>query len=261
MDDGDLEDEEIEEVEELEEEEEMESNIQSENLINNSYRILLDENWELRDLYEFPHALLQCYSFVYCLDTDAPSIDKEKIDDAIASYQWQTGYSYNYVNIYGIFERQIPKQDQPTIKAIHKASPGWLDLYANPSVMQSISYAIGQMVLCAPALEKLYSKATNLMKKMKKDRIRSNLEAVKATAAELKEINKINAELAKSMGFKNLSALHKSTGDIDASMKLLLAHYRRMMILRDLQLKGKIKFPTTDESENPSTDPNDAAKN
>jgi hypothetical protein len=39
-------------------------------LDNNIYRVLLDSDWQLADLYTFPHAFSQTYAFVYCLDSE-----------------------------------------------------------------------------------------------------------------------------------------------------------------------------------------------
>jgi hypothetical protein len=40
------------------------------------YRVLLDEEWTLDDLYAFPRAFGQTYAFVYCLDSDLTPRDR-----------------------------------------------------------------------------------------------------------------------------------------------------------------------------------------
>lgn len=97
-----------------------------------AYRVLLDGRWKLDDLYEFPHAFSQCYAFIYCLDSQLNPRDKERIDNALVGYPWRGGYSY--VNIYTVFQNQIPIQDRPEIKSISYASPGWLDIFLNADV-------------------------------------------------------------------------------------------------------------------------------
>jgi len=66
------------------------------------YRVWLNKDWELEDLYEFPHAFSQCYAFVYCLDSELEPRDRDRINYAIREYPWRGGYSY--VNIYSVFK-------------------------------------------------------------------------------------------------------------------------------------------------------------
>jgi hypothetical protein len=48
--------------------------------------VLLDGEWRLRDLYEFPHALGQCYAFIYCFDSDLRPRERERIDEAVVKF-------------------------------------------------------------------------------------------------------------------------------------------------------------------------------
>jgi hypothetical protein len=57
------------------------------------YRISLDGNWSLNDLYEFPHSYAQNYAFIYCLDTNLDPRDRERINLALENYPWKGGYS------------------------------------------------------------------------------------------------------------------------------------------------------------------------
>jgi hypothetical protein len=56
---------------------------------------------------------------------------------------------------------------------------------------------------------------------------------------QLKSMNAICTELAKNLGFKSLKELHEHTGDPEVSLKLLMAHYRRMSVLLEYAQKGK----------------------
>jgi hypothetical protein len=49
--------------------------------------------------------------------------------------------------------------------------------------------------------------------------------------------------MAKFLGFKNLKELHSQTGNPEVTLKLLLAHYRRMSTLVDYANDGKITLP------------------
>jgi hypothetical protein len=50
-------------------------------------------------------------------------------------------------------------------------------------------------------------------------------------------------DIAKHIGFKNVAELHKHTGDPEISLKLLLAHYRRLEIMAKFVQKGKAALP------------------
>ena len=52
-------------------------------------------------------------------------------------------------------------------------------------------------------------------------------------------------QLAKNLGFKSLKELHESAVDPEVSMKLLMAHYRRMSVLVEYEQKGKARLQGT----------------
>jgi len=54
----------------------------------------MDRRWSLEDLYEFPYAYSQIYSFIYCFDSELNARDAERIDYALEGYPWRGGYSY-----------------------------------------------------------------------------------------------------------------------------------------------------------------------
>ena len=202
-----------------------------------SYRVFLNEDWELRDLYEFPHALSQCYSFVYCLDSDLKPRDRERIKIAINEYPWRGGFSY--VNIYAVLANQIHGPDRPRIKSIQKASPGWLDLLINVNVAYQLAGALTVLSGAVVSAIAAYKKANQLLIAVNTARRKANADSVKATAEELRGINAMCVELAKHLGFKSLRELHEHTGDPEVSLKLLMAHYRRMSMLLNYSKKGK----------------------
>lgn len=202
-----------------------------------SYRVLLNEDWELEDLYEFPHALSQCYAFIYCLDSPLEPRDRDRINFALREYPWKGGYSY--VNIYSVFRNQIPKNDRPKIKSIQKASPGVLDLFLNVNVAYQVAAAVTALSGAAVGAVAAYRKAYNLVLSVNAARRKAGVERVTVTAGELKAFNAMCVELAKNLGFKSLKELHEHTGDPEISLKLLMAHYRRMSVLVEYEKQGK----------------------
>lgn len=202
-----------------------------------NYRVLLNEDWELEDLYEFPHALSQCYAFIYCLDSELLPRDRERINHAMQEYPWRGGYSY--VNIYEVLKHQVPAADRPKVGSIRKESPGWLDLILNVDVAYQVAAAISVLAGAALSAAAAYKKAYKLLLDIKAARRKEAVERMRATAAEINALNAMCTELAKHLGFKNLKELHKQTGDPEITLKLLLAHYRRMSVILDYQKTGK----------------------
>jgi hypothetical protein len=122
----------------------------------NAYRIRLpEEEWQLDDLYELPHAFEQCYAFVYCLDMELMERDRESIDQTFSAYPWRGGFSY--VNIYLVLKSQLPYAARPRLKSMHKASPGWIDLYLNVDAAIQVAKAVGILATTAVAAAKAYA--------------------------------------------------------------------------------------------------------
>jgi hypothetical protein len=219
-----------------EEEEEVESQEEPE-----AYRVLLDGVWKLEDLYEFPHALSQCYAFIYCLDSPLHARDRNRINDALAGYPWRGGYSY--VNIYTVLQNQVPVLERPTIKAISYASPGWLDIFLNVDVAIQVAKSVGILAGSAIAAAKAYASVMKSLSQVAVDRKRAQLQEMQLSQAQHKTFVSMCEDMAKFLGFKNVKELHQRTGNSEISLKLLAAHYRRTSKLMEFVKEGKIELP------------------
>lgn len=202
-----------------------------------SYRVLLNEDWDLEDLYEYPHALDQCYSFVYCLDSSLEPRDRERINNALREYPWRGGYSY--VNMYTVLRNQVPPRDRPKIKSMQKASPGWLDLLLNVHVAQTVAASVTTLAGAGVAAVAAYKKCYSMILAINAERRKRGVEHLQKSAAQIKALNSLCTELAKQLGFKSLEQLHQHTGDPEVSLKMLMAHYRRMSVVLEYNNKGK----------------------
>lgn len=208
-----------------------------------AYRVVLPDSgdWSLQDLYHFPHAYEQCYAFVYCLDTEQPARRAESIDEAFRRYPWKGGYSY--VNFYSVLHARIPPKSRPRVRSIHKASPGWIDLALNIDVAIQLAKSVAIIAGSGTAAVAAYSKAWKLLANLRAEREKALVREAQAKRDQVKAVRATCEELAKSMGFKSLSDLHKRTGDPEVSLKLLTAHYRRMRTLLEYQSKSKAILP------------------
>lgn len=208
-----------------------------------SYRLLLNGNWQLEDLYELPHAFDQCYAFIYCLDSELSIRDKDRVDRAFLAYPWRGGYSY--VNIYSVLKNQIPWNHRPRVKAIQKASPGWLDLFLNADVAIQVAKSIAALAGAGVAATKAYAVIKKTLSQIKVEREKAKLQELQLTQAQHKTLMGMCETMAKFLGFKNLKELHAKTESPEVSLKLLSAHYRRSSVLLEYVQTGKIELPET----------------
>lgn len=215
-------------------------------MINNqdSYRILLDGRWDLENLYTFPHAFSQCYSFIYCMDSDLDPRDRERINDAFAGYPWKGGYSY--VNIYTVLYHQVPQKIRPVVKSISYASPGWLEIFLNPDVALQVAKSVGILTGAGVAATKAYAQSMKYISQVSLERKRAKLDEMKLTREQHETFMAMCEDIAKFLGFKSVKELHERTGSPEVSLKLLAAHYRRTNQLVDFVKKGKARLPEYD---------------
>lgn len=206
-----------------------------------TYRVLLDGDWDLGDLYEFPHAFNQCYAFTYCLDSELDIYDQQRIDGAFAVYPWRGGYSY--VNIYFVLQNQVPWRYRPTIKSIQKASPGWLDLFLNADVAIQIAKSVTALSGAGVVAVKSYASIKKTLSQISVERERAKLQTFQISAQQQKTLMGMCEDLAKHLGFKSVKELHQRTGDPEVSLKLLSAHYRRTKVLLEYVEEGKAALP------------------
>lgn len=212
------------------------------------YRIELPEStdWTLEDLYVFPRTFEQCYTFIYCLDSDLPARDKEAIDNAFSNYPWAGGYSY--VNFYQILRTRIPPKSRPKLRSIHKASPGWIELALNLDVAVEVAKSVALISGSSAAAAAAYKKAWTLLLSLRTEREKAKTEQLRQKKSQVKEVRETCNELAKCMGFTSLADLHKRTKDPEISLKMLSAHYRRMRTLHEYEAKGKVHLPWSDDA-------------
>lgn len=205
------------------------------------YRIEMDGRWNLKDLYEFPHAYLQVYAFAYAFDTDLPTQDEDRINYALESYPWGGGYSI--VNIYSVLQSQVGPRFKPEIKEIRYASPGWIDLLLHLHPAIKIAGAVATIATSAAATVKAYAAIQDCLYKISARSKRARIESIQLTRQEISELQALNQELAQAMGFNGITELEGRTKSVHVTAKLLSAQYRRLKKLAEFVRKGKAKLP------------------
>lgn len=205
------------------------------------YRILLGNEWDLVDLYEFPHAYTQNYAFIYCLDADHTPANAQRINRALRDYPWGGGYSY--VNIYTVMNNQIALEDRPQIKSIQKSSPGWLDLILHVDVAIDIAKSVAALSAAAASAAVAYKSIYKSVSDISVERKKRELQKLKIAESQARSLNQMSKELAKFLGFKKVQELEGRTNDPEVTVKLLMAHYRRIEKLAEYVDSGKAELP------------------
>lgn len=205
------------------------------------YRILMDGRWELTDLAELPHAFEQCYSFIYCFDTEVGPLTPEWVAYVLHGYPWRGGFSY--INFYSVLRNQVIWRDRPRVNAIKYASPGWMELVLNPDVAIQVAKAVAAIAASSAAAAKSYAIASKALRGIKVEREKAKLANLKLTADQDAAIMQLCEQHAKFLGFKSVRSLNEQTGNSEVTLRLLLAHHRRLRILAKFDEDGKAALP------------------
>lgn len=206
-----------------------------------TYKIRMDGDWTLEDLYRFPRAFEQVYYMAYSLRIGEDSSLRDRLDQAYRAYPWQGGFSA--VNFYDQLKYALPKQERPRIVSIQYASPGWLELSV---AAVTIAVAVRQFVnAVAAAIREGDSTYTHIVKGLtdrKLLRLDAKRKHLEFRRAELEYIEYCADTTARLLGMPDAAELHARTGHPYRSLKILLSLYRRVRALADFQDKGKAAF-------------------
>ena len=206
----------------------------------------MDGRWELEDLYLMPHAFEQCYSFIYCFDTDVTPLRPERITAALHGLPWRGGFSY--LNIYSVLKGEVLWKDRPRVNEIRYASPGWVEINLALDVALQVAKAIGALAAAGAVAAKSYSAASKYLSDLKLYREKNRIAHLKLTKEQDQAIIALCDTHAKFLGFKSAAALIQKTGNSEVTLRLLLAHHRRLRDLVHLAEDGKATFPTDREA-------------
>ena len=111
-----------------------------------------------------------------------------------------------------------------------------------------MALAVASLSSASAAAVAAYAKAYKILLGLKTERERARTQQLQLTQAQIKAMRGVCEELAKAMGFKSLADLNRKTGNIEISMKLLTAQYRRMKTLVEFEQKNKALLPFNDDA-------------
>jgi len=213
-----------------------------------SYKIYMNKQWSLEDLYVLPRTYEQVYFALYSLLDEFvdDEFEQARISHAYEAFPWQGGYSA--VNFYNNLKYIVNKHDRPTIKSIQYASPGWIELTC---VAVTITGNIGTIVKAISAMIKecnaTYTDIVKGMMTRKLLRLKSKSQIDRLRASDLEYIKRSSKRMQKLMNIEGSDKIDARTGHPYKSLKILLSLYRRLRILVEYERSGKANFTGDDE--------------
>jgi hypothetical protein len=205
------------------------------------YRILIDREWLLTDLYRFPHVYFQVYSLIGALQgLKDESVDWERVTGAFYRYPWRGGYSA--VNFYQNLYAAIPKTARPRIAAIRYESPGYIDLALWTLIAVSIKRMVKAIVDSAGAINDLYTSIYKGLHDRRLMRLDLKEKELQLTRQELQFVRESMDDLANAMQFKEFVELKELGPNELSRLKILLSLYRRLRVLAQYSSEGKVEL-------------------
>jgi hypothetical protein len=202
-----------------------------------SYKIPIDGDWMLEDLYTFPKAYEQVYYLYYSLLSHEDSNAKELIQYAYSKYPWSGGYSA--VNFYNKLKYTIPKKNRPTIISIQYASPGWIELSLLIPVALVVERVIKKTGGAIREGNRIYQEIYENFEKRKLLRIEREQKQLELSKQTQDFAFESLQKMATLLSLDNPNDITNKTGDPLKAVKILFFLYRRVRKLAEFQNDGK----------------------
>jgi hypothetical protein len=209
-------------------------------MADNIYKIQMNGEWTLEDLYWLPHVYSQVYAFLYALNMPLTDYDEERLYITFTAHPWLGGYSA--VNFYGYLQNLVPSSDRPRIVSIQYGSPGLMELALAVSIALSIGVLIRTFSRGIIDLHSLYNSIYKGLQDRKLMRIEVKRKELALENEQIQFVNEAVQKLSQMMGFENVEQINKLTGNPLATLKILLSFYRRIRTLAGYEEEKKAKF-------------------
>lgn len=197
----------------------------------------IDGRWEVSDLKKFSDLVQDCYAFGYALLGATGAVSKREIERVFHKYPWRGGFSS--VNFFRSLYKGIPGQDRAQIKSIEYASPGFVEFVVNETVADSIRDLIIDLnddeSLATATYKDVYRRLQD------KGWLGQSEDDLFLHADDKEELLELLGIACTAFGLKNYEShiIGLACEDMLASVKIVLAYYRRLKNLADYVATGK----------------------
>lgn len=207
-----------------------------------NYKILMDGEWSLEDLYILPRTYIDVYSFMYSFLRPIETFDDpdDRLVITYSAHPWKGGFSS--LNFYNNLKYIVAPKERPSVIAIQYASPGWLELGVVIVVATQIKKIVSCFVSSASELNSLYKEIYDGMHERKMMKLEAKRESLKLSKEQLEFAVESADNLSRLMGFENIDQVNKLTKNPLATLKILLSFYRKIRVLAEFDKSGKTKL-------------------
>ena len=219
---------------------------------NSLQKITIDSEWDLVDLYRFPHSYTQVYAFLYSL-SQAGRINSEAVSRIYRAHPWRGGYSS--LNFYMSLYSAMEDEHIPTVHSIRYASLGYIEITALTILVTQIRRIVTIVAQTIEIADRTYDRIYKRAQKRKLLAMDVRRREREFEREEIKFMVESAEELARIMSFDDLEKLQVRTRDPLGTMKILLSFYRRVRELVGFQLDQKVRF----DCEAPQLDKKDSS--
>ena len=206
-----------------------------------SYRIELDGDWTLNDLYRFSNIYSQLYAFQYSFAREAvPDDYGEWTRDPYIANPWVGGY--DAVNFYNQLASRVPHPHRPTLLSMHYASPGWIDLGVFLSVAWGIRTVVHAVLDDVERFNQVYSEVRKGMRERDLMKINVKRQELELARDKIQFIESCNEQLSELLKFRNRQEIKGLTSNPLTTLKILLSYCRRIKNLSKYETSRKTKI-------------------
>ena len=207
-----------------------------------TYEISLNNNWSLEELKSLPHTFLQTYALLYCLDHASSSIS-QAVKNAFAAYPWRGGFSR--VHFYKHLKTIIPKPNQATVKSMHFASPGWIELSLDKEVGLEIGNLVNEYIQNAEAISDAVKYINHQLSQRQLRGNNSKSIAATLSSADLSFCATSFDEICRLWKFKSAPVIRAIAANELAALKILISFQKRIHTLAEFQISEQAVFERT----------------
>jgi hypothetical protein len=193
--------------------------------------ILINGQWELKDIIEYSSRFRDVYSAEYLLSAEARTGPREYL----FNYLLRGGIVYN--TLFVGMSKAIPHEDQLALRTFQYSSPGIIEMDLNEDVAASVTRRVR-------ALSHNIDEAREICIEVYRWHLAQDKETPpKKPVASNEQVLLMMNELTELMGFIDLGRLSKLTNDdLAQTAKIVLACFRRIDTLVRYQIDGKAKL-------------------
>jgi hypothetical protein len=210
------------------------------NLYESDYKIPIDGDWFLEDLYVFPKAYEQVYFLIFSLLPQEDEEIEERIKYAYSQFPWKGGYSA--VNFYDKLKYTTSRVRRPKVISMQYASPGWIELSAILPIAVAVEKLIKSISNSICSTNRAYHEVYTGMQKRKLLRIEIKSKEIELEQKHAEFIELQVKTMANILRLEDVDNIHEKSGSQLKSLKILLSLYRRVRTLAKFQINGKTNF-------------------